>query len=316
MELRTLRAFVAVAEEGSINAAARRLFLAQPALSRQVAMLERQLGIVLFERRPTGVALTSAGAVFLMEARQLTESADRLVHDAKRLSSGAHYLRIGMSGEGLGVLQPIIAEAFRAACPGVKLAITDAGKTVLDRVLEGQLDGSFWSTTALGDEFDATPAYSEPRVLLVSRRHPLADATELRVNDVLNERFMQTPGLYGRVMAPYVFARERGNEPPSRREAESKFADPYRPIAAGRFVVTVTPGSLPFIPTDVPIAAVPIIDAPRTTIGLAVRAGARSEPLDILRDVVARVGQSFAHLTPGARPVNSDSDESGLYSLS
>ncbi|MEO3930998.1 LysR family transcriptional regulator [Micromonosporaceae bacterium B7E4] len=66
-----LRGFVAVAEEGHVGRAAARLQMTQPPLSRQVQRLERSIGIVLFERTPTGVTLTPAGRVFLDEARRV-----------------------------------------------------------------------------------------------------------------------------------------------------------------------------------------------------------------------------------------------------
>src|SRR6185295_19387428 len=70
MELRHLRYFIAVAEEGSLtNAAERRLHTAQPSLSRQIRDLELEVGVKLFERRARGISLTAAGRVFLDHAR-------------------------------------------------------------------------------------------------------------------------------------------------------------------------------------------------------------------------------------------------------
>jgi DNA-binding transcriptional LysR family regulator len=69
MELRELTAFVAVAEEGGMSAASRRLHISQPALSQTVSGLERQLGVKLLERSSTGVQPTEAGAALLSEAR-------------------------------------------------------------------------------------------------------------------------------------------------------------------------------------------------------------------------------------------------------
>lgn len=76
MELRLLRAFIRIAEEGSITAASRRLFTTQPAVTRQLAQLERSLGARLFDRTPHGVVLTDAGGRLLPEARRLVELAD------------------------------------------------------------------------------------------------------------------------------------------------------------------------------------------------------------------------------------------------
>ena len=86
MELRHLRYFVTVAEEGSFVKAGRRLSVAQPALSKQIQALEREVGVPLFERVPRGVRLTRAGSAFLAEARNTLENAARAVASAQALS--------------------------------------------------------------------------------------------------------------------------------------------------------------------------------------------------------------------------------------
>ena len=76
VDLRHLRSFVAVAEEGKIGGAATRLFITQPALSRQMQELEREIGEQLFRRVPLGVELTEAGRELLPKARVAIEAAD------------------------------------------------------------------------------------------------------------------------------------------------------------------------------------------------------------------------------------------------
>lgn len=88
MELRHLRYFVAVAEESSVGRAARRLNVAQPALSRQIHDLERELGAALFERLPRGIALTDPGRAFLTEAQAMLEHADRAKQAARGFAHG------------------------------------------------------------------------------------------------------------------------------------------------------------------------------------------------------------------------------------
>jgi molybdate transport repressor ModE-like protein len=79
VEIRELRAFVAVAEEGSLSAAARRLHLSQSALSQTIQSLERQLGVQLLLRSRTGVTTTQAGAILLREGRALMAQYDRML---------------------------------------------------------------------------------------------------------------------------------------------------------------------------------------------------------------------------------------------
>src|SRR2546426_967437 len=87
MELRHLRYFVAVAEEGSFLRAASHLRVAQPALSKQMRDLEREVGVKLFERLPRGARVTPAGEHFLRNARNALESAARAVATARRTGS-------------------------------------------------------------------------------------------------------------------------------------------------------------------------------------------------------------------------------------
>ena len=96
MELRQLRYFVAVGEEQHYGRAARRLRVAQPALSRQIQNLEEEIGFKLFERLPRGVKITAAGEFLLKEARRILQEVNDATASAKRIASGqAGTLRIG-----------------------------------------------------------------------------------------------------------------------------------------------------------------------------------------------------------------------------
>lgn len=95
MELRALRYFAAVAEELHFGRAARRLHMTQPPLSRAIRQLEADLGVALFERSPSGVALTAVGAWFYQDARALLDQADRL-RAKVAAAAGAATLTVGM----------------------------------------------------------------------------------------------------------------------------------------------------------------------------------------------------------------------------
>src|SRR6516165_4285633 len=96
MELRHLRYFVAVGEEQHYGRAARRLRVAQPALSRQIQNLEQEIGFKLFERLPRGVKITPAGKLFLDDARGILTEINDATTRAKRVASGqSGTLRVG-----------------------------------------------------------------------------------------------------------------------------------------------------------------------------------------------------------------------------
>ena len=99
MELRTLRYFVAVAEELHFGRAAARLHMSQPPLSRAIKQLEAEVGALLFARSPAGITLTPVGAVLLDEARALLDQADR-VRVRVAAAAGAATLTVGILGDG------------------------------------------------------------------------------------------------------------------------------------------------------------------------------------------------------------------------
>ncbi|GJM70046.1 hypothetical protein HMSSN036_22620 [Paenibacillus macerans] len=90
MDIRQLKYFVAIAEEGKITAAARRLHMAQPPLSKQLKGMEDELGVLLVERHKRKVSLTPEGEVFYKNAKQLLASFSELVTEMQEMSKEAH----------------------------------------------------------------------------------------------------------------------------------------------------------------------------------------------------------------------------------
>ncbi|MFB6618769.1 LysR family transcriptional regulator [Streptomyces sp. NPDC085524] len=125
MELRTLRYFVAVAEELHFGRAATRLHMSQPPLSRAVKQLEAEVGARLFTRSPTGVTLTPVGTVLLDEARALLDHADR-VRVRVSAAAGAATITIGILGDGTDPGVSRLAAAFRRSRPGIDVRIREA----------------------------------------------------------------------------------------------------------------------------------------------------------------------------------------------
>ncbi|MFC9228900.1 LysR family transcriptional regulator [Streptomyces decoyicus] len=128
MELRTLRYFVAVAEELHFGRAATRLHMSQPPLSRAIKQLETEVGALLFARSPAGVTLTPVGAVLLDEARALLDQADR-VRVRVAAVAGAATLTIGILGDGTDPGITRLAAVFRRSHPGVDIRIRDTDLT-------------------------------------------------------------------------------------------------------------------------------------------------------------------------------------------
>ena len=139
-ELRHLRYFVAVAEEGSINRAAARLHLTQPALSRQIRALEEVIGECIFSRTGNSIRLTAAGQILLEEARAVLERADDAMARV-RSACMAPPFRLGYSPTlTAGALSPALA-AFSQRHPRVRIEMRDMASSEMIRALEcGEID--------------------------------------------------------------------------------------------------------------------------------------------------------------------------------
>jgi len=128
VELRTLRYFVAVAEELHFGRAATRLHMSQPPLSRAIRKLEDDVGAPLFTRSPSGITLTPVGAVLLDEARDLLGHAD-LVRVRVSAAAGAATLTVGLLGDGTDPGVARLAAVYRRSHPGIDLRIRDTDLT-------------------------------------------------------------------------------------------------------------------------------------------------------------------------------------------
>ncbi|MFD0278038.1 LysR family transcriptional regulator [Kitasatospora sp. NPDC127111] len=128
MELRTLRYFVAVAEELHFGRAATRLHMSQPPLSRAIKQLETDVGARLFARSPTGVTLTPVGSVLLDEARALLDHADR-VRGRVSAAAGVATLTIGLLGDGTDPGVARLAAAYRRSHPGIDIRVRETDLT-------------------------------------------------------------------------------------------------------------------------------------------------------------------------------------------
>ncbi|WP_235032616.1 LysR family transcriptional regulator [Actinacidiphila yanglinensis] len=128
MELRTLRYFVAVAEELHFGRAATRLHMSQPPLSRAIKHLEADVGALLFARSPGGVTLTAVGAVLLDEARALLDHAER-ARVRVGAAAGVATLTVGILGDGTDPGVSRLAAAYRRRHPGIDIRVRNTDLT-------------------------------------------------------------------------------------------------------------------------------------------------------------------------------------------
>jgi DNA-binding transcriptional LysR family regulator len=213
MELRHLRAFVAVAEEGTFTAAADRLVLVQSAVSAAIRSLERELGVSLFDRTTRRVTLTDAGRALLPEALRTLESA-RLAADAVDQVKG------GLRGTvSLGIMQATVGGAasvasmvsgFQAEHPLVAVTVRHVGgsRSLAKSVRDGDLDLGILSLPGGFPGLSLTELGSERMLLACASAHPLAGRGSVRIVEIADEPFVDGPQDWGlRLASDQLFAR-------------------------------------------------------------------------------------------------------------
>ncbi|MFI7680278.1 LysR family transcriptional regulator [Actinophytocola sp. NPDC049390] len=201
MDLKHLRAAVAVADHLHFGRAAAALGVAQPPLSQQIKALEAELGVPLFERTTRAVALTAAGAAFVADARtalSMVDSAARRARATGRGESGE--LTIGMVGSAVQHPLPTIIRAFRARYPGVTLTFHVLPTvTQVERLRAAAIDLGLLRPPLPGpaDDLELVPVSREPLVAVLPNDHRLAGRRRITVSALANEPFVLFPRTLG-----------------------------------------------------------------------------------------------------------------------
>ncbi|MFD5699989.1 LysR family transcriptional regulator [Streptomyces lasiicapitis] len=193
MELRTMRYFVAVAEELHFGRAATRLHMSQPPLSRAIKQLETEVGAALFERSSAGVTLTAVGAVLLDEARALLAQADR-ARVRVAAAAGAATLTVGILGDSADPGATRLARAYHRQHPCVEVRVRE---TDLPDPTCG-LHAGLVDVALTRGPFDETGlSVRELRVdpvgALLRADDPLARRTDLKLADLADRRWFRFP---------------------------------------------------------------------------------------------------------------------------
>jgi LysR family hca operon transcriptional activator len=200
MELRHLRYFVAVAEEGSFTVAAeRRLHTAQPSLSRQIRGLELELGVQLLVRDSRKVTLTPAGEVFLDRARLALSQVETACAAVRRIarSSESTFALGFMTGYEMDWM-PEVCAVLRDELGKTELIIYSRSSPELSQaLLRGELDAAFlrpdWEQPELAFEVVA----QEPIVVILPRNHPLAARESIEAQDMAGEQIISVASSAG-----------------------------------------------------------------------------------------------------------------------
>ncbi|MBD9527701.1 MULTISPECIES: LysR substrate-binding domain-containing protein [Paracoccus] len=195
MELKRLTYFLAVAEELHFGRAAARLDMAQPPLSRQIAALETELGVLLFDRSRSQIRLTQAGEVFRDHARHILERLDTACRDTRAIGlGGAGRLRIAFVGSASHGLLPTLIKSFRSHYPEVELALSAMNNAELHRALVSrEIDVAVARPALQDDEFRSELLCREKLILALPDNSPLAGQSRITFADLADQTFVLYP---------------------------------------------------------------------------------------------------------------------------
>lgn len=197
MELRHVRYFLAVANEGNVTRAAEKLGIGQPPLSQQIHSLENEIGVQLFRRTGHGVVLTEAGQAFAIDARRLLDDARLAVLNAQSAGKGEiGQLNIGFTGS--AVFNPTVVNLirrYRQKYPAITLSLVEGNSAyLLAELNEGRLDVAFvrlGSRSPVGISLHQIAV--ESMKIVLPAKHPLALKRKVALKQLEREPFVMLP---------------------------------------------------------------------------------------------------------------------------
>jgi DNA-binding transcriptional LysR family regulator len=286
--------FVTVAEERQMTRAARKLHLAQPALSHAIAQLESELGIKLLERHARGVTLTAAGETFLEKARDALSAMTDAALTAQALARTAKdTIALGFLGSPPVVAAPQLLAAFAAAHPGIELSSRELpfprGSTA--RWLE-DVDVALCFSPAADPDVCFHTLRAEPRAVVAPASHPLARRRQLTVAEVLDETFFGMHPAVEPVWAGFWRLDDHRGGPPAGMTADRPLnaLEMFAIIASGRAITTFPASRATTIGKILrDVVAIPLRDADPAVLSLAWSRETRNPLVESLLAVARKV---------------------------
>ncbi len=302
MELRHLRYFIAVAEEGHITRAAERLGMQQPPLSQQIKALERELGVQLLRRKPRGVELTEAGRALLDDARAIIAHVDHAFATTRRTARGEQgRIAVGFTSSApFHPFVPRVIRAFREAFPLVSLTLDESGTTELIADLRNERVDAAFVRTPVADPMGLTvnPLLEEAMLVALPSGHAHAsrgpEGSALPLAAFAGETFVvyrrpSGPGLYDAIFSACHAA---GFSPIVGQEAP-RIVSTLNLVAAG-LGIAIVPASLQRMQMDgVVYRRLAGAAQPRAPLLLATRRGDTGAVVRHFLNLVKRTARTF-----------------------
>ena len=184
MKLHQLRDVIAIADHGSLRAAARHLNIAQSAIAKSVSLLEKELDAPLFERHKRGVVLTPMGTLFVQRARAASNELDRAREEiAQHRNAGTGRVTVGLSTVSHLALLPLVIDTFTRRYPDVRLTVLEAlGFHAIEAQMRSRAVDAYVGVSPgskLPGEYLVEPLFDNQRYVVGRAGHPLSGATSL-----------------------------------------------------------------------------------------------------------------------------------------
>ncbi|WP_409304782.1 LysR family transcriptional regulator [Peribacillus sp. SCS-155] len=194
MQLHQLRYFLAVAEHLNFTEAAKHLFVAQSAVSQQIAYLEKQIGVKLFQRNKRSVQLTKAGSVFLQAAVEIVNKAEEAIEKARKAEAGfIGRLKIGFLAAPVRAFLPELIRHFNHKYPNIEIELNHFNLRQLnEEIKDNDLDIMFTISHGLENigGLEYRTLFSEDCCVFMHKDHPLAKNESVHMADLAMEPFV------------------------------------------------------------------------------------------------------------------------------
>ena len=275
LDLRRLRYFVTLADELNYGRAAAILHIAQPALSRSIASLERELGVTLFERSRSGTRLAPAGELLRADAHELLHDAQTLQRRVRVIDREGRSMTVGFMP---GLIVTPVVRLVEERCPGLRVdVVRTSWVDQVDAVRDGRLDASFARRPFDDEGLTVVDLFTEGRVAALPTDHPGAGARSLVLDDLTGDILLQpaevVPEWRGAATPP---------DPHDERAAGSlpvlSVEEKLERVAARRGIA-ILPASTTRYYVRPDVVYVPVLDLPDTEVCLVVETRRQSPAL-------------------------------------
>lgn len=281
MDIRLLRYFAAVAAEGNLTRAAARLYVSQPALTKQIRQLENLLGVELFVRSRAGMALTPAGEALTGRVPGLLTEWDSALREARQAAGrAARVLRVGFLASAANEATPQIIAGFARRQPGWRVDMRQAAwGDPTGGLADAEVDIALLRLSFPGqDRLRVRELFSEPRWVALACAHPLAERESIEFTDLLDEPFVAAPAETGAWRDYWLGVDERAGRTP-RIGAVTDQPDEWLSAIANGYGIALAPESSARFYARPGITYRPVTGVAPSRVGVVWRAESETDPV-------------------------------------